>query len=165
MCKHCNIMFSNGEMSPRMWKCPETGEIKCFTEIQRIIDKYSVVLGIEKEKAKELAYNFLTLKQSGPGVYFCEDYFADDLEKHFENMLVQLAKGISKHFDSTMKFKDITKDKFKQVEPNYQNYDRNGKQIHANVCQQKQVRTIQAFDIFVLVFALVLFFMFILTCI
>lgn len=157
-------MFSNGEMSPRMWKCPDTGEIQCFVTIQRIIDKYSIVLGIEKEKAKELAYNFLLLKQSAPGVYFCEDHFADDLEKHFEDMLVQLAKGISKHFDSTMKFKDITKDKFKQVEPNYDNYDSAGKRIlHDNVCQQKQVRHIQAFDIFVLSFAIVLIVLFFLT--
>lgn len=82
----CTIMFSNGDMSPRIWKCSEHGKTGMIGTMS-IIDKIAPTLKIRKDEAWDKAEEFLNFKKSeaeqNHSIYFCEDDFNSDLRKKF----------------------------------------------------------------------------------
>lgn len=124
MCNHCTIILQNEDMSPRMWRCPETGQIKCFSQIRNIADSYSTFLNKTQEECLQIAFDLLKhkqeekLKESG-SVYYCEDYFAKDLTAHFHQLVVEMKN--SKENQSSKNPKEelvFSKDNSQKLQPN-----------------------------------------------
>lgn len=120
MCNHCTIILQNGDMSPRMWRCPETGKINCFSQIREIAYSYSTFLNKTQEECLQIAFDLLKHKQEESHFpYYCEEYFASDLASHFCELVVDMKN--SKENKSSKNPKEelvFPKDNLQKFQPN-----------------------------------------------
>lgn len=88
MCDQCIRNYSYGHLSPRLWKCGITDEIKGFSEVREVIEKHANKENLYIQNVSRTAYNFLKIKHAkakeSNAIYLEEDYFIDDLINHFK---------------------------------------------------------------------------------
>lgn len=124
MCNHCTIILQNGDMSPRMWRCPETGKINCFSQIRDIAYSYSSFLNKTQEECLQIAFDLLKYKQEeklkeSHSPYYCEDYFAKDLAAHFHQLVMDMKNSKRKEeFEKEKEELVFPKDNLQKFQPN-----------------------------------------------
>lgn len=88
MCE-CDIFVDNGDMSPRLWICSEHGK-SGFLNIERLIRDYSFEYDIPYDYSWDIANKLLIKltidKYKSGNIYFCEDYFEEDLNKWYRKL-------------------------------------------------------------------------------